>query len=338
MSLLVWVLYCGSVLQGQPRTSGYHILDSVRLGGEGGWDYLTVDTSAERLYISRASRVQVVDMQKRALIGEIPHTPGVHGIALVHSKGRGYTSNGRDSTVTVFDLETLKTLSTIRVDGRNPDAILFDQNSGRLFTFNGGSANATAIDVTSEEIVGAVPLDGKPEFAVADGRGRIYVNIEDRNDLVVFDAKTLQVLKRWSLAPGEAPTGLAIDREHRRLFAGCGNRLMVILDADSGNVVATLPIGEGVDGTAYDPDTRLAFSANGEGTLTVVREDTPTRFSSLGNVATRRGARTLVVDEKTHRIYTVTARFGPPPPPTPERPRPRPSIEPGTATLYVLGR
>lgn len=338
MGLLVWVLFCGSVLQGQPRTSGYHILDSVRLGGEEGWDYLTVDTSAERLYISRASRVQVVDMRKLAVIGEIPHTLGVHGIALVHSKGRGYTSNGRDSTVTVFDLETLKTLSTIRVDGRNPDAILFDQYSGRLFTFNGGSANATVIDVTSEEIVGTVPLDGKPEFAVADGRGRIYVNIEDRNALVVFDAKTLRVLKRWPLAPGGAPTGLAIDREHRRLFAGCGNRCMVILDADSGNVVATVPIGEGVDGTAYDPGTRLAFSANGEGTLTVVREDSPKRFSSLGNVATRRGARTLVVDEKTHRIYTVTARFGPPPPPTPERPRPRPSIEPGTATLYVLGR
>jgi DNA-binding beta-propeller fold protein YncE len=336
--LFACVLALNLSAYGQSGGSGYRIIDSLRLGGEGGWDYLTVDTSAQRLYISRGSRVQVVDLAKHSIIGEIPNTAGVHGIALALSKGRGYTSNGRDSSVTVFDLTTLKTLATIKKVARNPDAILFDPYSRRVFTFNGGSENATAIEIDSNTVVGTVPLDGKPEFAVADGRGRIYVNVEDKNIVVAFDALTLKVLSRWSLAPGEEPTGLAIDREHRRLFVGCSNRLMIILDADSGNVVATLPIGGGVDGTAYDPLTGLAFSANGEGTLTVIREDAPGKFILVETVATRRGARTLTIDDKTGRIYTVSARFGPPPPPTAERPRPRPSIEPGSVTLYVLGR
>jgi len=341
--LLLFTLFaCGILWVGtssaQSPGTGYHIIDSLRLGGEGGWDYLTIDTEAHRLYVSRGARVQVVDLAKRTIAGEIAPTPGVHGIALVPTLGRGYTSNGRDSSVTVFDLKTLRSLATVKLDARNPDAILYDAFSGRIFTFNGGSANATAIDAGPDTVSGSVPLGGKPEFAVTDGLGRIYVNIEDRNEVVVFDSRLLRVLNRWSLAPGEEPTGLAIDREHRRLFAVCGNPLMVVLDADAGKVLATVPIGEGTDGAGYDAALHLAFSSNGEGTLTVVNAGGPDRYPVVGTVVTRRGARTLTVDEKAHRIYTVTAKFGPPPAPTAERPRPRPTIEPGSVTLYIIGR
>ncbi len=320
------------------QATGYRILDSLTLGGEGGWDYLTVDTVAERLYVSRGMRAQIVDLTHLALIGEIPNTPGIHGIALVPSLGRGYTSNGRDSSVTIFDMKTLKSMSVLKIDGRNPDAILFDALSQRLFTFNGGSANATAIDVAADAISGMVPLGGKPEFAVDDGQGHIFVNLEDRSSLAEIDTRALRVVRTWPLAPGEEPTGLAIDRVKGRLFSGCSNRLMVISDIKAGKVITAVPIGEGVDGTAFDPATGLAFSSNGEGTLTVIREDAPGKFIEVDTVPTRRGARTLALDEKTHRMYTVSARFGPPPPPTPERPRPRPALISGSQTLYVIGR
>ena len=320
------------------QSSGYHVIDSVQLGGEGGWDYLIVDTSAERLYVSRGMRVQVVDLTKNSVIGEIPNTIGVHGIALVPSLGRGYTSNGRDSSVTVFDMKTLDTLAKIKINANNPDAIMYDASSNRVFTFNGRSSNATAIDVNTNTVVGTVPLSGKPEFAVSDGQGNIYVNIEDKSSLTKFDAQSLKVLNTWPLAPGEEPSGLAIDKEHHRLFSGCSNKLMAIVDADSGNVVTTAPIGSGVDATAFDPSGQLAFSSNGEGTLTIIHEDAPDKYTVLDNVPTRRGARTMAFDMKTNRVYTVTAKFGPPPPPTADRPRPRPTIEPGSVKLYVLAR
>lgn len=338
VGLLGCALFANATAESQPTGSGYHIIDSLRLGGEGGWDALTVDTSAGRLYVSRGIRVQVIDLPSLSIVGEIPNTIGVHGVALVTSSGRGYTSNGRDSSVTVIDLKTLKTLSVIKINARNPDAILFEPFSGKVFTFNGGSKDATAIDVESNTVVGTIPLDGKPEFAVADGRGHIFVNIEDKSELAMLDPVGLKVLKRWSLAPGEEPSGLAIDRKHRKLFSACGNRLMVVSDTDSGTVVGTVPIGGGVDGAAFDPLVSIAFSSNGEGTLTVVREGSPDKYSVLDNVLTRRGARTLVLDEKTHRIYTVTAKFGPPPAPTADRPHPRPSIEPESVTLYSIGR
>jgi DNA-binding beta-propeller fold protein YncE len=280
----------------------------------------------------------VVDLEKHSIVGEIPNTAGVHGIALVPALGKGYTSNGRDSSVTVFDLKSLSVIATLKINARNPDAILYDPFSRRVFTFNGGSANATAIDAQSNTVVGSILLGGKPEFGVTDARGRIYVNIEDKSEVVVIDPMSLTAVKRWPLSPGEEPTGLALDREYRRLFAGCGNRLMVILDADSGNVVATTAIGDGVDGVVVDRASHLAFSANGDGTLTVVGQETPSKYAVVENVPTRRSARTLVLDEKTHRIYTVAARFGPPPPPTADRPRPRPTIVPESVTLYTIGR
>ncbi len=322
-----------------PGTSGYALVDSIKLGGEGGWDYLIADSGAHRLYVSRGTHVMVVDLSSNTVVGDIANTPGVHGIALAFSVGEGYTSNGRDSSVTVFDLKTLKTVTTVGIDGRNPDAIIYDPATDRVFTFNGGSSNSTAIDVHTHKVVGTVPLSGRPEFAVSDGLGRIYVNIEDKSEVESFDARTLKPIATWPLAPGEGPSGLSMDRQHRRLFSGCGNKLMIVLDADSGTVLAKLPIGEGVDATAYDAAAGLAFSSNGrDGTLTVVREESPAKFSVVENVPTRLGARTMALDEATHRIYLSTASLGPAPAPTPEHPRPRPVIIPGSFIVLVAGR
>lgn len=338
---LVALLLLGFVNQhcfSQSSFPRYAIIDSLVLGGEGGWDYLTVDTTAGRVYVSRGMRVQVVDLATHSIAGEIAATPGVHGIALVQSVGKGYTSNGRDSTVTIFQMSSLARITTLKLQARNPDAIMYEPTTRRVFTFNGGSKNATAIDAASDSVVGTVELTGKPEFAVHDGQGRVYVNIEDKSELIVFDAQSLKVLHTWPLAPAEEPSGLAIDRRHKRLFSVGGNRRMVILDSETGKVVGDVPIGDAVDGAAFDPVSQYAFSSNGEGTMTVVSQDKDGKYIVAGTVATRRSARTLVLDEKTGRIYTVAARFGIAPPPTPERPRPRPPIEPGSVTLYVLGR
>jgi DNA-binding beta-propeller fold protein YncE len=338
LTTCLFALLLASIAVGQAQGQGYKLVDTVKIGGEGGWDYLTVDTAAHRLYISRGTHVQVFDIESKTVVGDIPNTTGVHGIALAPELGRGFTSNGRDSSVTVFDLNTLKTLTTIKMQARNPDAILFDHYSGRLFTFNGGSSNTTVIDAKADSIVGYLALEGRPEFAVADGEGKIFVNLEDKSSLVAFESQTLKIIGRWPLAPGENPSGLAMDCEHKRLFSGCANKLMIVLDADSGRVLASLPIGKGVDATGYDPATDLAFSSNGEGTLTIVSEDTPDKFSVVENVPTQRGSRTMALDEKSHRIYLAGATFGPPPPPTPDHPRPRPTMEPGSFVILILER
>ena len=317
--------------------ASHHVVSRFKLGGEGGWDYLTFDAKSGRLFISRSTHVMVVDAEKGTVLGDIPGTEGVHGIALVEELGKGYTSNGRTSSVTVFDLKTLKVLKQIPV-GKNPDAIIYDPASKRVFTMNGASNDATAIDVKTDTTVGTIPLDGRPESAVSDERGHVFVNLEDKSAVVEFDPSKLSVLARWPVAPGEEPSGLAIDRKHARLFSTGANKTLVILDASTGKVVTTLPIGGGVDGAVFDPDTSLAFSSNGEGTLTVIREDSPDKFTVVENVATQRGARTLALDTKTHHVFLVTAEFGPPPAPTPERPRPRPSVVPGSFTLLVVGR
>jgi DNA-binding beta-propeller fold protein YncE len=322
----------------QPAPAPYHLARTIPIGGEGGWDYLTVDAAAHRLYVSHATRVEVIDTETNAVVGAIPDTPGVHGIALAPELGRGFTSNGRAATVTVFDLKTLAVITTIQGTGENPDAITYEPVSRRVFTFNGRSANATAIDATTAQVVGTIPLGGKPEFGVANGKGRMYVNLEDTATLVAFDARTLEVQSRWPLAPCETPTGLGIDREHRRFFVGCRSKVMAVVDGDSGRVITTLPIGGGVDGIAFDPATALAFASNGEGTVTVVHEDSPEKFSLVGNVATKPGAKTIALDAATHRIYLSTAQYGPPPSPTAENPKPRPSILPGTFEILVLER
>ncbi len=321
----------------QPTSFGYHLVKKVTLGGEGGWDYVTLDMGSRRLFITRGTHVMVVDADNGKIMGDIPETPGVHGVALAPEFGRGFTSNGRSNTVTIFDLATLKPIGSAPA-GQNPDAILYDPASRRVFAFNGRSSDATVIDAAKGEVAGTIALGGKPEFGVADGTGRVYVNIEDKSEVVALDARALTVQNRWPLAPCEEPTGMAMDVAHQRLFVGCSNQKMVVVDARSGRVVTTVPIGRGVDANRFDADTSLVFSSNGEGTLTVVHEDSPDAYTVVENVATQRGARTMELDPKTHAVYLVTAEFGPPPAATAENPRPRPPIVPGSFTLLLYGR
>lgn len=316
----------------------YHIVKRIKPGGEGGWDYLTMDSADRRLFVSRSSHVQVIDVDRDTLIADIPNTPGVHGIALAPDLGRGFTSNGRDSSVTVFDLKTLSTLAVIHIPARNPDAIAYDPATHRIFTFNGGSGTATAIEGASGNVAGTVTLGGRPEFAASDGHGHMYVNLEDSSAVVRFDSKSLTIDGRWPLAPGEGPSGLALDRDGHRLFSGCSNKLVVVLDSRTGHKVGQVPIGQGVDAVAFDAELKRALSSNGEGTLTVIAENAPDSISVVDNVTTQRGARTLALDERTHRVYLATAEFGPPPDPTPERPHPRPPMIPGSFVILVLER
>lgn len=321
----------------QQGPSGYHLVKKVNLGGEGFWDYLTIDSASRRLFISRGTHVMVVDADNGSAVGDIPDTEGVHGVALAPDLGRGFTSNGRANTVTIFDLQTLKPIGSAKT-GQNPDAILYDPASHRVFTFNGRSGDATAIDATTGVVAGTVALGGKPEFATADGMGRVYVNIEDKSELLALDSRALTVANRWPLTPCEEPSGMAIDAAHARLFSGCRNRMMTVVDAKSGKVVATPPIGQGVDANRFDAGTGLVFSSNGDGTLTVVRQDSPDKYTVVENVGTQRGARTMELDPKTHNLYLVTAEFGPPPEATPENPRPRSTLVPGSFTLLIFGR
>lgn len=317
--------------------TSYTVLKTVKLGGDGSWDCLTVDSQARRLYISRGTHVMVVNADTGEVVGDIPGTNGVHGIALVPALGKGFTSNGRDNTVSVFDLKTLKVSKQIPV-GKNPDIIIYDPKSELIFSGNGGSRDITAIDPRSETVKGTIPLDGKPEFAVAD-EGHVYVNLEDKSVIARIDSRKLAVDARWSLAPCEEPTGLAIDEKHHRLFAACANKEMAVVNTADGRVVANVPAGAGADGAEFDSSGQMAFSPNGaDGTLTIIHEDTPDKFSVVQTLSTQRGARTMTLDPKTHKVFLITAEFGPPPAPTAERPHPRPSIVPGSFTLLIVGK
>jgi hypothetical protein len=325
-------------VQAAAPAPGYHLLHTYKVGGDGFWDYMQIDAAARRLYISHGTHVVVMNADDGTVVGDIPDTKGVHGIALAPELGRGFTSNGRDTTVTVFDMQSLKVLGVVKVTGAGPDAILYDPASRRVFTFNGRGGNATAIDAARDSVVGTIDLGGKPEFAVTANDGRLFVNLEDKSEILAIDTRALKILARWPLAPGEEPSGLALDREHQRLFAVCGNQKMVVVDAKSGRVVATAPIGDGSDGTRFDAGTGLAFSSNGEGTLTVVHQEDPDHYTVAETVPTQRGARTLEVDPKTHQVYLATASFGPPPAATTDNPRPRPTIVPGSFVILVFGR
>jgi DNA-binding beta-propeller fold protein YncE len=321
-----------------PAPSGYHFIKKIPVGGEGYWDYITIDSPTRRLFISRGTKVMVLDVDSGKSVGEIPDTEGVHAIALAPEFNRGFTSNGRAGTVTIFNLKTLETIGKVQA-GTNPDAIVFDPASKRVFALNGRSKDSTAIDAATGKVAGTIALDGKPEFGVADGAGHIYANLEDKSEMLQIDAQKLTVTARWPLAPCQEPSGLAIDAPHRRLFAGCDNKMMAVVDADSGKVIATPPIGEGVDADAFDPGTGFAFASNGRSaTLTVVHEDSAEKFSVVEDVPTQRGARTMALDPKTHEVFLVTADFNPPPAPTPENPRPRPTMVPNTFVVLVFGR
>jgi DNA-binding beta-propeller fold protein YncE len=314
----------------------YTVTHRTQLGAEGGWDYLAIDTGAHRLYVTRGSHVQVVNTDTDSLVGDIPNTPGVHGVAINAAMHHGYTSNGRDSSVTVFDTRTLAMVRNVKLPARNPDAILFDAFSQRIFTFNGGSANTTAIAVANDSVVGTLALGGKPEFMNSDGRGTIFVNIEDTHEIVAFDARTLTEKHRWPLSMCEDPTGQALDRVHQRLFAVCGNKVMVVINSLTGASVATVPIGGGSDGVMFDESRQLAISANGDGSMTIVHEDTPDKYSIVQTLPTMARARTLTLDPRTHKLYTVSAEFGAAPAPTEAMPRPRPPMVPGSFTLLTV--
>ena len=317
---------------------GYHVVKTYKVGGDGGWDYLTVDASARRFYISRGTHVIVLDADSGKNVGDIPDTPGVHGIALAPELGKGFVSNGREGTVTVFDLKTLAPSGSKIKVGENPDAILYEPATKRVFTFNGRSQDSTAIDAASGKVLATIKLDGKPEFAASDAKGEVFVNIEDKSELTVIDPNKLEVKTKWPLAPCTEPSGLAIDRKNRRLFVGCDNKMMAVVDADSGKVLATPAIAEGVDATAYDDETDLAFASCGQGVLTVVKQDSPQKFSVVENVKTEPGARTMALDTKTHNVFTVTAKFGPPPAATADNPHPRRTILPDTFEVLVLSK
>jgi DNA-binding beta-propeller fold protein YncE len=319
-----------------PTETGYHVLRSIHLGGDGGWDYIAFDSAGHRLFIAHQTRVEVVDPEAGVLLGEITGLDGAHGIALDPGVGHGFATSGRDSRVTMFDLRTLQVERRIAA-GEGDDAILYDPASRRVFTFNGAAASSTVIDPASGDVIGTIRLGGRPEFGVSAGGGRLYVNLEDSGAVAEIDAAGLRVTRRWPLATCRSPTGLAIDRTHQLLFSGCRNGVMAISDASAGKVIATVPIGQGVDGCVFDPGPGLAFASNGDGSLTVVHEDSPTAFHVVATVPTHRGARTVALDPATHRLYTVTADFGPPPAPTRDRPRPRPGIVPGSFTLLVIG-
>jgi DNA-binding beta-propeller fold protein YncE len=328
----VMVSGLGAQTGASPR---YHVARQFKLGGDGRWDYIVLDTVSNRLFIARQDRVMVVDPDDGKLLGEVRGLDGAHGVALDYSSHHGFATSGRDGTVLMFDLKTLQVLGRTRA-ADDADAILYDPASKHVFTFDGDAHSSTVIDPASGQSIGRVALGGKPEFGVSAGDGKLYVNIEDRAEIVEIDAAAQKVARRWSLAPCTEPTGLAIDRVHHRLFSGCHNRVMAISDATTEKVIATVPIGGGVDGDGFDPGTRLAFSSDGEGTLTVVHEDSPTQYRVVSTVPTKRGARTMALDPRTHRIFTVTAEFGPPPAPTAEQPHPRPTLVPDSFTLLIL--
>jgi len=310
--------------------TGYHVIGEIKIGGDGGWDYLTVDSAARRLYVSHATHVAVVDLDTNKVVGDIPDTPGVHGIAIAPELNRGFVSNGRGNNVTIFDLKTLKATGKAAT-GENPDSIRYDAVSGRVFAFNGRSKSATAIDAKTGNVAATIALPGKPEFSVADGKGKVYVNIEDTNEIVEIDAAKAAVTKKYSLSPCEEPSGLAIDTKSRRLFSVCSNRLMAVSDPDAGKVIATPAIGAGSDGAAFDPGTGYAFSSNGDGTLTLVQQ-TGGKWDVLENIATERGGRTIAVDEKTHKVYVPTAKT------TPSQGGGRATFLPDTFKVLVVGK
>ncbi|MDP4238144.1 MAG: YncE family protein [Bacteroidota bacterium] len=332
--LILLMFFCIATSSAQ---SSYKVVNKIHLEGNGGWDYITLDEAASRLYVSHGNEVQVVDVTNDKLIGTIPDTKGVHGITLAGELGKGFISNGRDTSVTIFNLKTLKLIAKVKVTGNNPDGILYDPFSHRVFTFNGRSSNSTVIDARTNKVIGTIALAGKPEFPVSNLKGKIFVNIEDKNSISVINANTLKVEKNWPIAPGESPSGLAIDLKNNRLFAVCDNKLMTVVNCETGKVVATLKIGESCDGVSFDSVLKRIYSSNGEGTLTVVQEKDANTFTVLENFPTQKGARTITANSKTHKLYLPTAEYNEAPAATAQNPHPRASVKPGTFTVLEVG-
>jgi YVTN family beta-propeller protein len=322
----------------QPENAQFKVVERYVTGGEDRWDLLSYDAKRHRLFISRSTHVQVVDADTGKAVGDIPGTEGVHGIAIADDLNLGFTSNGKSNSVTVFDLNTLATVETIKTSGQNPDAILYEPVSKHLYVFNGRSANATVIDAAAHKEIASINLPGKPELAVSDEGGNIFVNIEDKNEIVALDSRANKILKNFPLGGGDGPTGLAIDKEHHRLFSVCANNKMIILDSASGKIVSEAAIGADPDSAAFDPASGIAYSSNKDGTLTLVKESDPDHFSVLQNVVTQKGAKTMAYDADKHRAFLVTAAFGETPPATKEQPKPKPAILPDSFVVLVVAR
>jgi len=335
--LLAFLLVAAIGVYAAPQAGGYHVLRRMPVGGDGSWDYLRVDPDAHRIYISRGTHMMVVDEVSGKVVGDIADTKGVHGIALAFDLGKGYTSNGGSNSVTVVDLKTLKPLSEIKIEGGNPDSIIYDPMTKRVFTFNGKTNDSTAIDTASGKVVGTVALGGKPEEPGLDGKGNVFVNVEDKSSITEFDAKTLTIKGTWPLAPCEGPSALAVDAPHRRLFAAC-DKVMVVINADTGKVVASPPIGGDPDGNGYDPATGMLFAACREGLVSVIHEDSPDKYTVVGNITTQFGTRTMTMDPKTGHVFTVTADFRPAAAPTADNPKPRPEMIAGSFVVLEIGK
>jgi DNA-binding beta-propeller fold protein YncE len=336
-ALALALLIISSSANAAPQAGSWHVIRRIPVGGTGGWDYLRVDPDAKRIYLSRGTHMMVVDENSGKVIGDLPDTKGIHGIALANDLGKGFTSNGGDGTVTVFDLKTIKPLSTIKVTGDNPDSIIYDPQSKRVFTFNGRSSNATAIDAVSGKVVGTVNLNGKPEEPALDGRGNMFVNLEDKSSILEFDVKTLAVKGTWPLAPCEGPSALAYDSAHKRLFAAC-DKVLAVVDADTGKVVASPPIGGDPDGDGFDPGNGMVFASCREGLVSVLHQDSADKYSAVGNITTQFGTRTMAIDPKTHHVFTVTADFKAAAAPTPDTPRPRPQPIDGSFVILAIAQ
>jgi YVTN family beta-propeller protein len=327
------VMWCATAVAEEP----YKFLNEIPIGGEGGWDILTIDSAASRLYLSHATKVVVVDLNKNAVVGEIADTPGVHGFIAVPEFQRGFSTNGKEAKSSVVDLSTLKTISKIDT-GEGPDAIVYEPQHHEVYIFNHKGNSVTVVDAKAAKVVATIPLGGGPEFAVVDqAAGRVYCNIEDKSEVAVIDVATHEVVARWPIAPGEEASGIAFDAAHHRLFSTCHNKMMTMLDTQSGKVVGTAPIGSGVDGAAFDDSTQLVFASCGEGVTNILKEETPDKLTVVQTLKTERGARTMAIDPKTHRIYLPSAQFQPPPSPAPGASPARPTIVPNTLKLLVYG-
>lgn len=333
------LLLCGTTAGAQAQKAApYRLLHTITIGGEGGWDFLTVDPAGERLYVAHNTQTEVIDLKTRKRIGTIPNTPAAHGVAVAPGTNRGYVSCGRNNYCVEFDLTTLHNLRTIPT-GRKPDAVFYDEFSKRIFAFSNEGGNSSVIDPATGRIVGTAALGGDAEVPATDGKGHIFVNLEDKSQVIEFDANTLAVLHRYPLAPGAEPTGLAFDPQNNRLFSACANEKLVVTDSKTGRQVAVLPIGKGVDGAIFDAATSNIITTNGgDGTLTVIHQDSPTKYTVIATIATAKGARTVAQDPKTHHFFTCTADLGPTPAATTANPEPRPSIVPGTFRVLEFGQ
>jgi len=340
-TLLVLLLaYAGFAVTGVAaagKTVQYEFLSEIEVGGATGWDYLSIDSDARRLYVTHGTHIAVIDLDAGKVVGDIADTPGVHGFAIAHDLGRGFSSNGQEAKLSIVDLASLQTVGKVGTQA-GPDAVLYEPSRKEVYAFNGRGHSATVIAAPSGEALATIALPGKPEFAAADSAaGRVFVNIEDKNEIAVIDTRQRKIVATWPIAPGESASGMAFDPAHHRLFIGCDNKLMLMIDSTNGKVVASVPIGAGVDANAFDPGLQLAFSSNGEGTLTVAHEDSPEKLSVVQTVKTQPSARTLALDPKTHRIYLAAAKLLPAPQPEPGAPRQRPAVIPGTFKILVYG-